>query len=107
MAMHYVMVPVNSSSVILYCEDNSNSMHSALWSIDLASDGLSTQQEFSTRRELLNQHGVYELPRIESAGMPPTLRLLINDTASNNGTVIDCMGDDVAVRTTVFVHGKY
>ena len=61
----------------------------AFWSIDPAGDQLMTQFQFAIRGEVLNDHGLYELPRIETPGMPPTLRLLINDTEVNNQTVIN------------------
>ena len=71
-----------------------------IWSIDLANDSVSTQQH------ILNAHGVYELPRIETPGMPPTLRLLINDTALNNQTEIFCTGESTSNHSTLFILGK-
>ena len=49
----------------------------------------------------LNAHGVYELPEVP--GMPPTLRLLISDTAMNNQTEIFC--NRGALSTILFVYG--
>ena len=77
------------------------------WSIDLANDSVSTQHQFSTRQDLLNAHGVYELPWIETPGMPSTLRLLMNDTEVNNQTEIFCTRENTSLQTTVFVIGKY
>ena len=81
-----VFAPQNST-VLINCTTTSDS---PLWSIDLASDGSNSQLQFSNRAEDLNAHGVYELPTINETGMLPTLRLLINNTARNNGTDIVC-----------------
>ena len=78
---------------------------SPFWSIDLAEDASTVPLQFVTRGELLNAHGVYELPQIETPGMPPTLRLLINDTARNNQTEIICAGLRESIETTLFVDG--
>ena len=45
---------------------------------------------------------------IETPGMPPTLRPLINDTARNNQTVITCTGlseSIESIETTLFIYG--
>ena len=98
-----VFAPENST-VLINCTTTSDS---PLWSIDLASDGSNSQLQFPTRAENLNAHGVYELPSINKTGMPPTLRLLINDTASNNGTVIVCDDGNDIFETTLYVYGMY
>ena len=36
----------------------------SFWSIELANDSTDTQHQFSSRQDLLNDHGVYELPQI-------------------------------------------
>ena len=59
----------------------------------IAGNSTGTQHQFSTRQYLyvLNAHGVYQLPQIETPGMTPALRLLINDTTGNNMTEILCL----------------
>ena len=97
-----VFAPENST-VLINCTNTSDS---PLWSIDLASDGSNSQLQFSTRAEDLNAHGVYELPLINETGMPPTLRLLINDTARNNGTDIVCDNGNESFETTLYIYGE-
>ena len=97
----YLPVP-QGSTVQVNCTTNSDS---PLWSIDLRSDLVTAHLQFDKRSARLNAHGLYELPRIETPGMPPTLRLLINDTARNNQTVIHCIGNSKSVQTTLFVFG--
>ena len=82
----YLFAPI-SSTIEISCTTISDSPY---WVIDLEGDAVTTHLQFSTRREKLNDHGVYELPRIETSGMPPThtLRLLINDTVGNNLSLI-------------------
>ena len=98
----YVFAPQESTIVINCTADGQQ----PFWSIDLANDSVSTQHQFSTRRELLNAHGVYELPQIEIPGMPSTLRLLINDTEVNNQTEILCNGENKSIHTTLFIISK-
>ena len=76
------------------------------WSIKLANDSTGTQHQFSSKEEILNAHGVYELPQIETSGMPDTLGLLINDTTVNNQTEIYCTGETTSIHTTLFLIGK-
>ena len=77
-----------------------------LWSVDLAGDPFPVRFQFNTHSATLNHHGVYELPSVTNheTGMI-TLRLLINDTAGNNQTLIDCAGIDESFLTTLFVFG--
>ena len=98
--MPYLFVPQNST-VTIHCPTDSGTPY---WSIDLANDSTDTQYQFSTRQEVLNAHGVYQ---IETPGVPPTLRLLINDTAVNNQTVIYCLGGAVSHITTLFNIGRF
>ena len=100
--MPYLLVP-QTSTVLINCTTSSDS---PLWSINLDNDSIITQLQFSTRGAELNAHGVYELPQIETPGMPPTLRLLINDTARNNQTEIFCTGRlGESIETILFVNG--
>ena len=76
------------------------------WSIDLAGDTASTHYQFSTRKSILNSYGVYELASIGTPRVSPTLtlRLKINNTAQNNGTVVYCeSGDGQRYKTTLFI----
>ena len=77
------------SVIIINCTTGDDT---PFWTIDLANDSTDTQYQFSSRNDILKAHGVYELPRIKTSGMPPTLGLLINDTAINNQTEIFCVG---------------
>ena len=96
---------LQESTIIINC--TADGAENPIWSIDLANDSVSTQYQFSSRQHILNAHGVYELPRIETPGMPPTLRLLINDAALNNQTEIFCTGNNTSNHVTLFILGKY
>ena len=97
-----LLVPQTTSTVQFNCTISD----SPLWSINLANDSSKLQDQFSSRGTKLNAHGLYELPQIETPGMPPTLRLLINNTAWNNQTVIYCSGEQSHdFKTTLFVFG--
>ena len=89
-----VLVPQNSTIEIDCTLTNS------YWLIVLANDAHQTQRQFSERggqTDLLNDRGVYELPQ----------GLLVNDTSGNNGTEIDCLGENnEALTTSIFVYGK-
>ena len=99
-----VYVPHNASIHIICTTDSA----SPFWSIDPAGDQLDmTFFQFVTGSDVLNDYGMYELPRIETPGMPPTLRLLINETVFNNQTVIQCIGRTVVRQTTVYLYGTY
>ena len=80
-----------------------NTTQTGFWSIDLASDSQSISFQFSTGKEQLHSYNVYDLSPIETPGMRPTLRLLINDTAVNNQTNIQCFyGTVVTTKLHVF-----
>jgi hypothetical protein len=95
------------STVEIHCTAGERS-YSPSWLIDLANDTKSfSLQSNRNHEEQLNAHSVYQLPRIETPGMPPTVRLLINDTVRNNGTNIQCDRSATSVSTaTLFVLGK-
>ena len=99
---NYIFIP-RESAVIINCIADGEK---PFWSIELANDSTSTQHQFSTRQSILNAHGVYELPQIETPGMPPSLRLLINDTEVNNQTEIHCTGETTSISSTLFIIGK-
>ena len=69
------------------------------WGIDLAADSSNIQHQFATAKGKLNTYGVYEL--ISLIETPLTLRLLINDTAINNQTEINCYDRGAQSTTTV------
>ena len=83
-----LLVPL-ASTVVLNCTLASSC--NPLWSVDLAGDSTPVRFQFNTHSAILNRHGLYELPSVTNheTGMN-TLRLLINDTADNNQTLIDC-----------------
>ena len=95
-------VPHNAS-IYINCTTDSNN---PFWSIDPAGDELNTPLQFTTRGEELNNEGLYDI-EVSGGTVPPTLRLLINDTAVNNQTVIECVGRVVTHRTVIFLYGKY
>ena len=97
----FVYVPHNAS-VYKNCTTDSDN---PFWSIDPAGDGLETPLQFSTRREALNNEGLFNI-EVSEGTVPPTLRLLINDTEVNNQTVIECVGEIVTHRTVIFLYGK-
>ena len=101
--MPVLYVP-QDAHVMMNCTADGNSP--PFWSIDLANDSLIVQLQFGSREEQLNSYGFYEVPQIEILGMPLILRLLINETSRNNGTVIFCSRDKVELRTTLSVFGK-
>ena len=98
-------MPLNSTAVAINCKLEENV--EPFWAIDLAEDTLPMSAlQFSNRRVVLNEYGVFELPALESPGQPPTLRLLVNDTERNNQTLIDCVGVRESRQTTLFVYGR-
>ena len=97
-----VYMPHNASVYINCTAHNNNDF----WQIDLAGDMFDIFLQFGASGKVLNAHGVYELSRIETPGMPPTLRLLINDTQSNNKTIIRCFVESELHETTLYLYGK-
>ena len=105
--MPYLIVP-QDSAIIINCTTDHDTPH---WTINfkLANDPTTSQYQFSSRRKELNALGMYESPRIETPGMPPTLRLLINDTSVNNQATIHCVGNNKShdtMLTTSLEFGK-
>ena len=84
--------------------------YTPFWSIDLANDGKSSFLQFIDRNNQegqLNSQSVYQLPQMETPGMPPTVRLMINDTVRNNQTMIQCdRSATTGSTTTLFVISK-
>ena len=100
--MPQLLVP-NGSNVKINCTATVGTADPPFWSIDLAADLSTTRLQFTTRKGRLNAHGVYELPRIET---PLTLRLLINNTAINNQTEINCEPGAETITTILYVFGE-
>jgi hypothetical protein len=101
----YLFAP-RESTVEIHCTAGERS-YSPYWLIDLANDTKPSSLQFINQAEQLNAHSVYQVPQIETQGMPPTVRLLINDTARNNQTEIQCDRSATSVSTTtLFVLGK-
>ena len=89
-------------------ELNCTALHetrSPIWQIDIANDTSMLQLQFGNRGEDLNARGLF---KIEEPGAPTnTVRLLINNTAVNNQTVISCdRGVDAQATTTLFVFSR-
>ena len=101
--MPILYVP-QDAHVMMNCTADGNSP--PFWSINLANDSSTLPHQFGTRQEQLNSYGFYEVPKIEISGMPLILRLLINETAKNNGTVIFCSRDKMELSTTLSIFGK-
>ena len=100
--MPHILVP-NGSNVEIYCRA-AHANDPPVWAIDLAADSsVNSPLQFSTRKRRLNAHGVYELPQIQT---PLTLRLLINNTAINNQTVIQCERGE-SITTVLHVLGEF
>ena len=100
----FLFVPPKSS-VQINCLADSTSL-SGFWAIDLASDSSRVPFQFATQGAILNTHGVYELPPIHASENSTILRLLVNDTVKNNGTIIHCTPAVLTSDTTLFVLGK-
>ena len=98
----FIYVPHNASVYINCTTDSSN----PFWSINLAGDNVDSFLPFFPRGEDLNNEGLYDIG-VVGGTVPPTLRLLINDTEVNNQTVIECVGRAVTHRTVIFLYGKY
>ena len=81
-------IPEGSRAVI-NCTANSN--QSPAWAIQLPGRSLPLQFLIEASMTTLNNRGFYEiLPELDS-GVRRILRLLINSTLSNNGTVVGCV----------------
>jgi hypothetical protein len=79
-------------------------MRPPIWSIDIASDDLTFPIQFTSHGEDLNAHGLFQ---IEEPGIPSTtVRLLINNTAANNQTVINCDRRGAQATTTLFAFSR-
>ena len=97
-------VPRNARVFIDCIMDNSHSF----WAINLGGDDFDIFLQFSTNygKENLNNHGVYELPPMETSGMPSALKLLINNTDINNRTIIQCFDGNKLHKTTLYLYSK-
>ena len=100
--MPQILVP-NGSNVEIHCRA-AQADDPPVWAIDLAADSsVNSPLQFGTRKRRLNDHGVYELPQIAA---PLTLRLLINNTAINNQTEIQCERGE-SITTVLHVFGEF
>ena len=104
----HILAP-RGSTVEIRCTAGERN-YTPFWLIDLANDTKSSFLQFTDRNnqeDQINSQSVYQLPQIETPGMPPTLRLLINDTIRNNQTRIQCDRSETSESTTtLFVVGK-
>ena len=98
----YVYIPRNST-VEMNCTAL-NETRPPIWAIDIASDAVMLPLQFTSEDEDLNAHGLFQ---IEEPGTPSTtVRLLINNTAANNQTVINCNRRGALATTTIFVFSR-
>ena len=98
-------IPEGSTSVI-NCTADSN--QSPAWAIQLPGQNFQLQFPIEASKMSLNNRGFYELPELD-LGERIIIRLLLNNTMSNNGTVVGCIdaGLGVAIaQTAVNVYGK-
>ena len=95
------------SSIHINCTADSG--QSPLWSIRLTdSSVIFLQFTFPASEDLLNSHGFYEIPQEDSE----LIRLIINSTQDNNGTLIRCIDggsleSPIIFETTLIVYGGY
>ena len=74
---------------------------SPIWSIDLASEEGPFQHRFgSDGDDILHTNGLFKM---EEPGTPTLVRLLINNTAVNNQTVIHCNRHGAQATATIFI----
>ena len=100
--MPQLLIPIGSN-VEINCRAAVGAADPPFWAINLPNDSSTTPIQFSNRKGRLNAHGVYQLPPIET---PLTLRLLINDTAINNQTQINCDTGTETITTILYVFGE-
>ena len=98
----YLFIPRNST-IEMNCTAL-DEFRSPSWSIDIASDAVTILLQFPGEGEDLNAHGLFQ---IEEPGTPSAIvRLLINNTAANNQTVINCNRRGALTTTTIFVFSR-
>ena len=100
--MPHLLLPSNSS-VDVYCRAiNDNPL---FWAVNLAADArnLQLRTDIDMDNQILRTYGVYALEHVtESPGMPPILRLRINNTALNNGTEIVCANSGQSTILSIY-----
>ena len=96
----------HNASIYINCTLGRESQETPFWAISLADIDTELQFFAPSQRQRLNNRGLYELPQIETPGMPPILRLFINNTSVNNNTVIKCSSlNDGIHQTTLYLYG--
>ena len=97
----YLFAP-RDSTIMMNC--TALETRSPIWLIDIASDDLMTIPiQFVNQREDLNAAGLFQIVTPET---PTTVGLLINNTAVNNQTVINCNRHGALATTTLFVFSR-
>ena len=84
-----------------------DSSQSPAWTIQLPGQSLPLQFPVGRSRMTLNNRGFYELPELDS-GVTRIIRLLLNNTMNNNGSVIGCIDTDsgnTIVQTSLHIYG--
>ena len=96
------------STVTVNC--TASSKHNSLYWTIILPDRVNVEATFTANefiRTTLNRRGFYEMPAVNHT-FETTIRLYINSTAGNNGSMLRCLnGFDVVQETTIIVYGKY
>ena len=98
-------MPQNSVAHINCSFVNHESQH-VLWSIQLA--GSRSISQFAVSKVLLNSRGLFEQSSV-SMDRKTTIRLILNSTDENNGSVVQCdeaKSASILFATTITVYGK-
>ena len=95
------------SSVYINC--TAERSQNPAWAILLPGRTTHLQFTFEQSIRTLNDQGIYQLTEIDLRMTVKIIRLLINNTIGNNGTVVRC--DDIGAgtlieQTTLIVNGK-
>ena len=95
------------SSVYVNC--TAERRENPVWAILLPGRTTQLRFTFEQSNRTLNDQGIYQLMEIDLGMTVKTIRLLINSTIENNGTVVRC--DDIGAgtliaQTTLIVYGK-
>ena len=96
-------IPQNS---LIYVTCNSERDQGPHWLILLANKTAAIDFDYLSSAKLLNDRGIYKIEQQTNV----TLRLLINSTESNNGTMIQCNDANTGGRiseTTIIIPGMF
>ena len=97
-------IPGDSSAVQINCTSNEE----VAWSIYLTNSTSESRFTNEHSKLLLNRRGFFQLTEVTTE-TNKTIRLLMNSTVGNNGTMVQCRYPAQAAivsETTLFVHGN-